>query len=62
MGTKFVWIVKCKESFQLLKELLTSAPISKMEGPNQYYVVSTHEWKKDLGGVLTYNVISYELR
>jgi hypothetical protein len=28
-GIKFEWTPKCEESFQLLKELLTSAPILK---------------------------------
>jgi hypothetical protein len=63
-GTKFEWTTKCEENFQLLKELLTSAPILKIADPNENFVVCTDACKEGLGGVLTQNghVISYESR
>jgi hypothetical protein len=53
---------KCEENFNLLKELLTSAPILKIVDPNENFVVCTDACKEGLGGVLTQNghVISYE--
>jgi hypothetical protein len=63
-GIKFEWTPKCEESFQLLKELLTSAPILKIVDPNEDFVVCTNACKEGLGGVLTQNghVICYESR
>jgi hypothetical protein len=47
-GTKFVWTTKCKENFNFLKELLTSAPILKIVDPNEnLWFVQMHA-KKDL--------------
>jgi hypothetical protein len=63
-GTKFEWTTKCEESFQHLKELLTSAPILKVADPDEDFVVCTDACKEGLGGVLTQNghVICYESR
>jgi hypothetical protein len=53
---------KCEENFNSLKELLTSAPILKIAGPNENFVVCTNACKEGLGGVLTQNehVVCYE--
>jgi hypothetical protein len=58
---KFEWTIECEEKFNLLKELLTSAPILKIADPNQSFVVCTISCKEGLGGVLTQNgnVIDY---
>jgi hypothetical protein len=63
-GTKFVWTTKCEYNFNLLKELLTSAPILNIVDPNENFLVCTDACKEGLGGVLTQNghVISYESR
>jgi hypothetical protein len=63
-GTKFEWTPKCEENFNLLKELLTSAPVLKIVDPNESFVVCTDACKEGLGGVLMQNghVIGYESR
>jgi hypothetical protein len=38
-GVKFEWTPKCEESFQQLKDILTSAPILKIADPNEDFVV-----------------------
>jgi hypothetical protein len=45
-GTKFEWTPKCEENFYLLKELLTSAPVLKISGPNESFVVCTGACKE----------------
>jgi hypothetical protein len=61
---KFEWTLKCDKNFNLLKELLTSAPMLKITDPNEICVVCTDACKEGLGGVLTQNghVIGYESR
>jgi hypothetical protein len=61
-GIKFEWTTECEENFNLLKELLTSAPILKNVDPNESFVVCRDACKEGLGGVLTQNghVIGYE--
>jgi hypothetical protein len=63
-GVKFEWTPKCEESFQQLKDILTSAPILKIADPNEYFVVCTDACKEGLGGVLTQkdHVVCYESR
>jgi hypothetical protein len=63
-GIKIEWTSECEEKFNLLKELLTSAPILKIVDPNEIFVVCTYACKEGLGGVLTQNghVIGYESR
>ena len=63
-GIKREWTTECEENVNLLKELLTSAPILKIVDPNESFVVCTDVFKEGLGGVLTQNghVISYESR
>jgi len=58
----FIWSQKCEKSFQLLKELLTSAPILKIVDPGQYFVACTDAWSEGLGGLLMQkgHVICYE--
>jgi hypothetical protein len=40
-GIKFEWTSECEEKFNLLKELLTSAPILKIVDLNENFVVCT---------------------
>jgi hypothetical protein len=63
-GVKFQWNSECKESFQHLKNMLTSALILKIVDPNENFIVCIDACKEGLGGVLTQNVhvICYELR
>jgi hypothetical protein len=63
-GTKFEWTPKCEENFNLLKELLTSAPVFKIVDPNEIFVVCTDACKEGLGGVLMQNehVIGHDSR
>jgi hypothetical protein len=63
-GTKFEWKPKCEENFNLLKELLTSAPVLKIADPNESFVVCTDACKEGLGGFLMQNehVIGYKSR
>jgi hypothetical protein len=63
-GTKFEWTLKCENNFNLLKELLTSAPVLNIFDPNESFVVCTNACKEGLGGVLTQNghVIGYDSR
>jgi hypothetical protein len=60
--TKFEWTLKCEKNFNLLKELLTSAPVLKIADPNEIFVVCTDACKEGLGGLLTQNghFIGYE--
>ena len=53
-----------EEKFNLLEELLTSAPILKIVNPNESFVVCTDAYKEGLGEVLMQNghVIGYESR
>ena len=41
-GTKFKWTSKCEESFQRLKNLLTSASGLKVADPKKDFVVCTN--------------------
>ena len=61
-GTKFEWTLKCENNFNMLKELLTSAPMLMIAYPNESFVACTDACKEGLGGVLMKNghVISYE--
>ena len=61
-GIQFEWTLRCEESFQQLKNLLTSAPILKVAEPEKVFVVCTHACNQGLGGFLMqYNhVICYE--
>jgi hypothetical protein len=59
---KFEWTTKCENNFNLLKELLTSAPILKIAHRNENLVVCTYACKEGICGVLTQHghAINYE--
>ena len=61
---KFEWTPRCEESFQRLKNILTSAPVLKVAYPSKYFVVCTNACGQGLGGVLMQDnhVICYESR
>ena len=63
-GKIFFWDQNCEESFNILKELLTNAPILKIANPNKDFVACTDACNEGLGGVLTQegHVIAYESR
>ena len=63
-GIKFEWTPKSEETFQRLKDLLTSALVLKITYPNDNFVVCTNSCKEGIGGILTKNghVIFYESR
>jgi hypothetical protein len=63
-GVKFEWTPKCEESFQQLKNILTSAPILKIADPDEDFVVCTDACKEGLGGVLSQkdHVVCFESR
>ena len=63
-GTKFEWTPKCEDNFNLLKELLTSAPVLKIDDPNESFMVCIDACKEGLGGDLMKNghVFGYESR
>jgi hypothetical protein len=44
-GTQFKCTLKCENNFNLLKELLTSAPVLKIVDPNESFVVCTDACK-----------------
>jgi len=60
--TKFNWSQKCQDSFNKLKELLTTAPILKVEDPGKEFILCVDASKEGLGGVLTQegDMICYE--
>ena len=51
-GIKFEWTPRCEESFQQLKNLLTSAPILKIADPEKDFAVCIDACNQGLGGVL----------
>ena len=57
-------VTKCKDSFNKLKELLTTTPILKIQYPNKDFVVCTRACNEGLGGVLAQggHAIAYESR
>ena len=63
-GINFEWKSRCEESFQQLKNLLTSAPVLKVAELENFFVVCTDACGQGLGGVLMQDnhVICYESR
>ena len=61
-GTMFYWSQKCHDSFNKLRELLTSTPILKVADPDKDFTVCIDATKEGLGGVLTQegHMICYE--
>jgi hypothetical protein len=60
-GTMFKWTEKCQESFEKLKQLLTTTPILKVAYPHKDFVVCIDASKEGLGGILMQegHVIAY---
>jgi hypothetical protein len=52
-GVKFEWTSKCEESFQQLKDILTSMTVLKIADSNEDFVVSINVCKEGLVGFLT---------
>jgi hypothetical protein len=48
-GINFEWIAECEDNFNLLKELLTNAPILNIVDPNENLVVCTDACNEGLG-------------
>ena len=63
-GVKFEWFEKCEQSFQELKDRLTSAPVLALPDDSGEYVVYCDASRQDLGGVLMQHerVIAYASR
>jgi hypothetical protein len=63
-GIKFEWTIECEENFNMLKELLTSAPILNIAHPNKSFLVCTDACKEGIGGFITQNghFIGYKSR
>ena len=60
-NAKFVWTNKCKEHFQLLKDMLTSASVLTLPLGNEGYTVYCNASQVGLGCVLMQNgrVVAY---
>jgi ribonuclease HI len=58
---KFVWTLKCEESFQIIKKKLTTAPVLTLSDIHQDFVVFCDASRQGLGCVLMQNekVIAY---
>nr|XP_011463527.1 PREDICTED: uncharacterized protein LOC105351276 [Fragaria vesca subsp. vesca] len=63
-GVKFEWSEKCEQSFQELKNQLTSAPVLALPDDSGEYVIYCDASRVSLGGVLMQheNVIAYASR
>jgi hypothetical protein len=63
-GVNFKWTLDFEKGFQHLKHLLTSAPILRIDDPNEDFIVCTDACKEGLSGVLNQNgyVVCYESR
>ena len=48
-----MWSLKCHESFENIKRLITMAPILKVDDPYKYYIVRIDASKEGLGGILS---------
>lgn len=63
-GKIFKWTMECPQSFEQLKQLLTTAPVLSIADPEKDYVVCIVGSKEGVGGVLMQEgkVIAYESR
>jgi hypothetical protein len=61
---KFVWTLKCEESFQIIKKKLTTAPVLTLPDIHQDFVIFCDASRQGLGCVLIQNekVIAYASR
>ena len=61
---KFVWDEKCEQSFQTLKERLTTAPVLTLPDGNDGFVIYSDASKMGLGCVLMQHgkVVAYASR
>ena len=61
---KFIWTEKCEEHFQLLKDLLTSAPVLTLPSESEGYIMYCDAFRVGLGCVLIQNkrVVAYASR
>ena len=61
-SVRFIWNQQCQDTFEKLKQLLTTTPVLKVVDPSKDFVVCTNASKEGLGGVLTQecHVICYE--
>ena len=61
---KYEWTVKCEESFQEIKNRLTTAPVLVLPNPNEPLTIYSDASKIGLGAVLMQNgkVIAYASR
>ena len=50
---RFIWNQQCQDSFEKLKQLLTTTPVLKIVDPSKDFVVGTDVSKEGLDGVLT---------
>ena len=63
-SVRFIFNQQCQDSFEKLKQLLTTTPVLKIVDPTKDFVVCTDSSKEGLGGVLNQegHVICYESR
>ena len=63
-NVKFIWTDRCEEHFQLLKDLLTSAPVLTLPSGDKWYTVYCDASRVGLGCVLMQHgkVIAYASR
>ena len=63
-NAKFMWTDKCKEHFQLLKDMLTSAPVLTLPSKNEGYTIYCDASLVGLDCVLMQNgrVVNYASR
>lgn len=61
---RFEWTEKCEESFQLLKQKLTTTPILTIPDPNGHFIVITDALGEGVGAVLMQEgkVVAFESR
>ena len=51
-GVQFIWSAQCQEAFELLKRMLTTAPVLIIPSSDRHFVVYTDASLIELGGVL----------
>ena len=61
-SNKFLWIDKCEESFQKLKQLLMTALVLRIADPDEDFIMWMNVSEEGIGGVLLQNdhAICYE--